>query len=326
MSARLSVERLRPAVAGEPAQRSGERADFGGASVLAGRRRLAPRDAGGILDLALEGLIARFAPCFAVAFLVWLPFLQLQELFGLSGLDGFSLQLTSLTYQMFQLVPTGITTSVVASLLGAALSEPDAPLLPALLRGLWRAPGAVLLLGLSALFSLVTAVLLFFLCGLGVLVGQWLTFAAVPVYTLERKALALRPRSARARSASFVPAPIRRLFVALARSIELARGAASLGRWTLVMFVGSMLLALALESGGTALNVPEARAYVCATLGLGGSAAGFLLATIAAGFAALGCCVRAAIMTAFYLDLCVRREGLDLAVALARLDSTREGM
>lgn len=320
MSARLSVERLRPAAAGEPVASSGERADFGGARVLAGRARLAPRDAGGILDLAIDGLVARLGPCFAVAFCVWLPFMQLQELFGLSGLDGFSLQLTSLSYQMFQLVPTGVTASVVASLMVSALAEPDAPLLPGLLRGLRRAPGAIVLLGLSGLFALVTAVLLFFLCGLGMFVGQWLTFAAVPIYTLEEAA-----RGKRAPAAGFVPGPVRRLFAALARSVELARGTASLGRWSLVAFVGSMLLALAIEAGGTGLNVPEARAFVRETLGLGGPAAGFLLGTVSAAFAALGSCVRAAIMTAFYLDLCVRREGFDLAVTLARLQPAREG-
>jgi hypothetical protein len=276
--------------------------------VRSGAPALAPRDAGGILDLALEGLIARFGPCFVLSFCVWLPFLQLQELFGLSGLDGFSLQFAALGYQLFQLVPTGITTSVVASVLADALARPGTPLEPGLVRGLRSAPGAVILLGLSGLFALVTTVLLFFLCGLGMFVGQWLTFAAVPAYTLEREGR-----------------PLRRLFRALARSFELARGTASLGRWALLAFVGSFLLALALESGGTALNVPEARAFVRESLGLGGNAAGFLLAAVAAGFAALGSCVRAAIMTAFYLDLRVRREGLDLAVALGRVAPAREG-
>mgnify|MGYP001606585247 CR=1 FL=1 len=78
-------------------------------------------------------------------------------------------------------------------------------------------------------------------------------------------------------------------------------------------------------SGGTALNVPEARAYVRETLGLGGPGVGFLLGTVTAAFAALGSCVRAAIMTAFYLDLRARREGLDLAFALARSEPGVEG-
>jgi len=312
VSARLSVERLRPAGAGERAARPAARADFGGARLASGASRLRPRDAGGILDLAVEGLLARFGPCFGVALAVWLPFLQVQELFGLSGLDELSLQLTSLSYQMLQFVPTGITTSVVASLMADVLANPAAPVMPGLWRGLRRAPGVIVVLCVAALFTLLTAVVLFFLCGLGVFVGQWLTFVAAPAYTLEARAPA-GARGARARSG-----PLRRVLGALGRSLDLARGGASLGRWALVAFVGFFLFALALESGGTALNVPEARAFVSQTLGLGGPLAGFLLGTVAAAFAALGACARAAIMTAFYLDLCVRREGLDLAVELAR--------
>lgn len=311
MSIRLSVERLRPCSAGERARVVPDtRRDFAGAALATEGARPRPRDAGGILDLALEGLVARFGVGFALALCVWLPFLQIQELFGLSGLDALTLQVTALSWQMLQFVPTGITASVVASLVADVLADREAPILPGLVRGLRRAPGVVAVLVLAAFLQLVTAVALFFLCGLGVFVGQWLTFAAAPAYALEDRTAAPPARR------SFLP--VRRVFTALARSFELARGAASLGRWALVAFVGAFLLAFAFESGGAALMVPEARSALAELLGLGGAAAGFLLAAAAAACAAAGSCVRAALMTAFYLDLCVRREGQDLALELAR--------
>lgn len=311
MSVRLSVERLRPVRAGEEGSRAALRSRPG-AEVAPGVARSGPRDAGGILDLAIEGLVARFGPCFALAFAVWLPFLQIQELLGLSALGEFELQLTGLAWQLFQFVPAGITTSVVASLVADTLADPAAAVLPGLLRGLRRAPGVCAVLALSALVQFATLVALFFLCGLGVLVGQWLTFAAAPAYALEDRTRVERVRASR------LPTPLRRVFAALGRSVALARASSSLGRWALVALVGSLLLAFALDSGATALMTPESRSAVSDLLGLGGTASGFFLAACAAAFTALAACVRAALMTAFYLDLCVRHEGHDLALELAR--------
>ena len=323
MSARLSSERLLPVGAYARPVAPATRADFGGARTLSGRSHLNPRDAGGILDLAFEGLFARLGPCLGVALCVWLPFAAVQELLGLSGLDELTLQLTSLTYQLFVLVPTGITTSVVASLVADALAQRDAPVMPGLLRGLRRAPGVVVVLAGVTLLTFLAGVVLFFLCGLGLFVGQWLTFAAAPAYTLEEDTLARAPRG-RVRRRSR-PGPFRRVLGALSRSFELTRAGASFGRWLLVAFVGYYLFAFALESAGAALNFPQAREFVRAKLGLGGQLSGLLLGSVAAASTALGACVRAAIMTAFYLDLRVRREGLDLLVALERGERAAPG-
>jgi len=313
MSARISSERLAPAGARARPSAPAARADFHGARTLGRVARLDPRDAGGILDLAFEGLFARLGPCLAVALCVWLPFAGVQEVFGLSGLDQLTLQFTTLGYQLLVLVPTGITTSVVASLVADALAEPDAPVMPGLLRGLRRAPGVVVVLAASTLVTMLTGIVLFFLCGLGVFVGQWLTFVAAPLYALEEDAPARAPRG---RRRSDQPGPFGRVLQALSRSIQLARGGPSFGRWILVAFVGYYLFAFALESSGSALNFPQAREFVQAKLGLGGRLSGLLFGSIAAASTAFGTCVRAAIMTAFYLDLRVRREGLDLFVRL----------
>ena len=108
----------------------------------------------------------------------------------------------------------------------------------------------------------------------------------------------------------------RRCVRALKRSVALTRGARSLGRWVLLAIVGQLLFGGVLELGAMALTHPEAREFLRTELGFGGAAAELALGAGAALFTVLSACVRASLMVAFYLDLRVRREGLDLELAL----------
>jgi hypothetical protein len=314
VSLRTTTEELRPARARPGEARAGERrqrARFLGETVT-----LAPRDAGGILDLAIEGLLARLGPALAISLSVWLPFRQIAELLGLSGLDGFSADLYSLAWNALSLVPLGFTASVVASLVGDALVDRRAPVAPAIVRGLARAPGAILILFLTQIAALPLALL----CVAPYFLVQWLTFAAVPIHVLEGEALLAPAERARTSVLAYLAGFPRRIGRAIARSVALARGWPSLGRWVLLGVIGQLVLGGVLELGAMALTYPEARDYLRTELSFGGAAAELALGALAALFTALSACLRAALMVAFHLDLCVRREGRDLELALERAE------
>jgi len=71
-----------------------------------------------------------------------------------------------------------------------------------------------------------------------------------------------------------------------------------------------------LEAGALGLTHPEAREFLRSELGLSSALVDLALGAGAALFTALAACMRAALTVAFYLDLRVRREGWDLALAL----------
>jgi len=308
VNTRVASEVLRPAGAA-PA-----RAPAGSARVVPAR--LEPREAGAILDLAIEGLLARLGPALAFALCLFVPFHQVSELLGLSGLDGFAADLVGLGWNLAVLVPTGLTASVVVSLVGDALVDRRAPVGPGIARGLARGAGAVLLLIATQIATLP----LMFLCIAPYFLAQWLTWAAVPIFVLEGDALltaAERARASRSALAYLAGIPLR-LVRAVRRSVDLTRGGPSLGRWILLALVGQLALAGMLDWGAVGLTQPESREFLRAELGLSSAAVDLALGALAALFAALSACLRAALTVAFYLDLRVRREGWDLELALRR--------
>jgi len=313
---RIQGEELVPAgarrsVARAPRRERGERA-------LGSGPTLEPRDAGGILDLAIDGLLARFGPSLALALCLWLPFNQVGELFGLSGLDAFTADLAAIGWNALGLVPLGLTAAVVVSLVGDALADPRAPVAAGILRGLARAPGAIVILFVTQIATLPLALL----CLAPYFLAQWLTWAALPIYVLEGDALLDPEERARARRGplAYLAGTLRRMVRAVVRSVALSRGAPALGRWVLLAIVGQLVLGGVLEIGSAALHQPEAREYLRTELGLGGGASELALAAVSAFFTAFSACLRGALAVAYYLDLRVRREGLDLELALARAE------
>src|SRR5262249_26454139 len=113
-----------------------------------------------------------------------------------------------------------------------------------------------------------------------------------------------------------------RVLAAFRRGLQLARGG-SFGRWLLVWLVGELFFAGLLRQTGGGLDLPAARQFLSHSLNLGGTGAEVVLGSVSGLLYALASCVHGALMTAFYLDLCVRREGLDLELELRALEATR---
>jgi hypothetical protein len=309
MSARTAEEQLAPAGDGVPRGRP------------VAQPRLEPREAGAILDLAIEGLLARLTPAFLFALALWVPFRQVAELLGLSGLTGFEANLAAIVWNAAAMIPTGFTASVVVSLVGDALSDPRAPLGPAFARGLARGAGVVALMILTH----VVALPLILLCVAPFFLVQWLTWAAVPVFVLEGEGLltpAERAHASRHPLAWLVGQPVC-VVRALRRSAELSKGVPAFVRWLLLWGVGQLALGGLLDLGALALTDPSAREFLRGELSLSSAAADLALGGAAAFFTALSSALRAALTVAFYLDLRVRREGWDLERALGSAAEAR---
>lgn len=279
--------------------------------------RLEPRDAGGILDLALAGLLARFGPCIGVALLLWIPFRQISELVESSGGDGsgsIGAMLVALAWRAFELVPLGITASVTVRLVADALEDRRTPAQESIRRGLVRAPGVIVLILVTqiALLPLVLMLVVPFV------LAQWLTWAALPIYVLEGDALLTADERVRGRRnpLAWMANGVRRFARALVRSFRLSLGWPAFGRWLLVAIVAQLLLASLGELGVFVATYPPAREVLRDVLGLDGATAEFALGAVAAALTALSACLRGAFVAAYYLDLRVRREGWDLELRL----------
>ncbi|MSR61255.1 MAG: hypothetical protein EXS08_02240 [Planctomycetes bacterium] len=305
----LSVEELRPAR--ERGSRPVEAARTNSRHAQRARVELAPRDAAGILDLGLEGLIARIGPCLALSVLIYLLaslLVRSQSLYW--KIDYLRLSASFL----FPLAATG----VVVSLVGDALEDSTRPLGPAIRRGLYSAPATIVLLVLTN-FATVPLMALCFVPYFLVLCRTW---AAVPLYVLEGEQLldaAERARGRRNPLARLANIP-RRMGRALSRSWRLSRGTPALGRWVLLAIVGQLVLCGLLDAGSGALSYPQAQEFLQGELGLGADAIELLTRLVAALFLGLSGCVRAALMVAYALDLRVRREGRDLELWLERAE------
>lgn len=257
-------------------------------SLEQGTLGLEPRGVGEMLDASCEFLAARFGPCFGVSFLLWFPALFIDALLIRSGDD--------LVYLGWTLVApplVGIFTLVfVCSLVGGFLEGRFVPAGEALMKGLSRTPGMILL---GSLTGLLTA--LGMCCVVPGLAFEWL-FAVVPaVYVLENVGLS----------------------EALKRAVGLVTTGAGFLRWLGLMVVGgAMALPFTLAEQG--LSVLPVRQGIEEALALGALSFDLTVAAIGASFMALGTSFLAVVKTFFYLDLRVRREGLDLELRLSRLE------
>ena len=105
----------------------------------------------------------------------------------------------------------------------------------------------------------------------------------------------------------------------IGRGMRLVSGWDSFGRFLAVFVVSEYFLATPLEASGSAFGVPEVREFLRDTLRIGGGPAELLIASLGAGFFGLAVAFTVSVMTVYYLDLRVRKEGLDLELALRRL-------
>jgi len=329
MPARISVEELQPLRsslapgAPQPARATRfpslraarARTRYQGAQVLSGRLQLSRRSAGGILDLASDALVERFSACLGVALLFWLPFGQITELIGPAE-PGRGIGLSFL-WQLVSVVPQALTTGVVTSVIGESLIESGRSGWAAALRGLRLAPGVLVIFVATRVVTLPLVVL----CFLPYFLAQWLTWSAVAVYVFEGERLLSSAERARARRNpfAFLASFPRRVTRAIGRSLRLSSGWGPLGRFVVLGLVGLLLLAGLLDWTAALLIAPDAREFLRSHANLGGGPAEFVLGAVSASFLALASVFRAALATTYYLDLRVRKEGLDLELALQRL-------
>lgn len=303
---RDDFERLGPAGeadASAAAARSVRRAE---AIDAAARVPLHPRGVGAICDLGLQFAIARFAPAVVLATVLWLP-VQAMLAFYTTRPDllpagseeqgeAFALNLGLQLLSGLMALVTGAITSLLAV---DGFRGTHTPLFVALRRGLARVPG-LMVLGFLCVLLIVAGLVVF--C-VGAWVAWWIVVLVPTVYVLEWRPLG-----------ETLTRAFRLSFVRLA-TLDAFFG---LMRWTGVYFV------LLFFSGGftglAAWSVThEVRSYVLENTSIPYSTYTALSIGVGAVFMAVGTVIQAGFMTAYWVDCCERRDGLDLQAWITRL-------
>ncbi len=286
------------------------RARFAGARLARGAAPLRPRGVGSLLDLGLDVLVDRFGICVGIGVLCWLPFQIGSELLRRSGTSEEAEVVLSLLLSVASVVPQSLTTAfvcivVAGHVLGRGVSPGEA-----VRTGLLRLPGILVL----AVLQFLGTVLLLCACIAPGLLAPWL-FAVVPiVYVLERGARG--SSSAPGRFARWASA----ISLALTRGVKLVLGWDSLGRYLGIFLVAFVVITGPLSAVTGGLSTPEVRDFLDDVLGLSGGPVELSLSVVMAAFVAIGTAYTAILATVYYLDQRVRKEGLDLELALARIE------
>ena len=175
--------------------------------------------------------------------------------------------------------------------------------------GFARFPGMVII----AILNVVAAFLLVCPCVITSYASYWL-FAVIPaVYVLEREGLKSRTWLAQ-------------IGAAIVRGFKLVWGWGSFGRWLGWITVAGFAIAGPLASVPGLVDVPLVREFLDQHLGAQGSGVEFLIAAVGSVFVGIGTAYMAVLMTVYYLDQRVRREGLDLELRLEqRMARSAEG-
>jgi len=93
----------------------------------------------------------------------------------------------------------------------------------------------------------------------------------------------------------------------------------SFGRWLGWITVAGIAIAGPLNMVPSMVDVPEVRELLDEVLGTRGSPIDFLIAVVGSVFVGIGTAYMAVLMTVYYLDERVRKEGLDLELRLEEL-------
>jgi hypothetical protein len=249
---------------------------------------LEPRGVGAILDTALEVLSARFGTCVGVAACLWVPALSLGRI-GLrarGALEALSM-VTGLAAQfVVQGLAVGLVTIVVyGHLQGRRVSGPESARI-----ALLSTPALLATALISSLGTVGGACC----CIVPGIVLSWLWMVAPAAVVLERVG------------------PIQ----ALARSAALAKG--GFLRWAGTMLT-QVALTLPVTIIGASLADPNVRAWIEPRLGLGPLAFDVLDVALSSFLMGIATALSAVVLTVFYIDCRVRKEGFDLVMRLERL-------
>ncbi len=249
---------------------------------------LEPRGVGAILDTALEVLLARFGTCVGVAACLWVPALAL----GRAGLraDG-NLEALSMVLGLgAQFIVQGLAVGLVTIVVYGHLQGRRVSGLESARIALLRTPALLA----TALISSVGTVLGACCCFVPGVVLSWLWMVAPAVVVMERVG------------------PLE----ALARSASLAKG--GFLRWA-----GTMLTLIALSLPLTLVSASLAdanvRGWIEPRLGLSPLAFDVLDVLLSSFLTGIATALSAIVLTVFYIDCRVRKEGFDLVMRLERL-------
>ncbi len=310
---REEFERLRPAGADEPAElgREARHAE----RIEEGAVELRPRGVGEVLDLGLDLVRSRFGLCVALGALVWMPIQAVvvlmppPEFAAIPGEDPWETIARAMRIGLGPNILASIgeilVVAMVARIIGDTIEGRRSGAGRALRTAVTRLPGLILI----ALVSFASMLVGFCAAVVPCLILIWVLAPAPYVYVIEGVGI----RSA------------------FRRSVRLSCG--QLFSWPSFFafwrLYGIMLVGLALVAPFTWLTVasayPSVRAWMLETLHLSQPAYDALRIALGGLFLAASTAVRAAYLTAYYLDCRVRREGLDLEMWLHRIRPNVKG-
>lgn len=283
-------------------QRLGPLQAQGGASEPAARAAARPRapiaplqarGVGQLLDATAETFVAHFLPLMGLTLALAVPIELVYFSLSRSALGGPELPFPELAWGLLSVPAQVLANAFTFAFVGGALmGEPSAPL-QAAGQAVRKLPALLFLVVVSTVLALMT-------CGVGGVVTTWLLGPAIGLVVLADV----------------------RLGDVLPRTFNLALGWGSFGRWMGLYIVTSVVLG-GLGTAEAALDVPDVRSTVLVHTPLSALGLDLLLIAVSSVLLSLQMAVNAVSLVVFYLDLCVRRNGLDLRQGLARLRAAR---
>jgi hypothetical protein len=290
----LSRERLLPARGAGREEEEPARAREGAG--------LHPRGVGELLDDALDVFRAHFGACVGIAALFWLPVQVGVELMIRSGASPDAALLWDLAALPVQVLATAFVCGLVGNhLLGERVQAGAAVVLAA------RRMVGVSAIGIATFMA---GVVLLCPCLVTTYLAKWLFSVAPAVYVLEY-------RGGRGFAEFLAGIPL-----AIARGIRLVWGSGPFLRWLGWVSVAYAAL-VPMSSIPQLLRLERTRALMQEWLGIRGGPFEFVLAALSAAFLGVGTGYLAVVMTVYYFDCRVRKEGLDLELRLRALQARR---
>lgn len=265
---------------------------------------LHPRGVGEILDLGIEILRSRFAVCVVISTFLWIPARIVQQWLRVDGLEtstgdpaqdmrrlfasfgglGVSLVVSSIVQ--------ALASAFVAQFIQGGIEGRPTSVGDALNRALVRLPGVIVL---SLVIGIASMIGFFLLCVPYIFV-LWRLSLAPLIYVLEDVSIG----------------------ASLSRAFRLT--SSSFGYW-IAIIVLAYLIASPFSNSAAAGELPAVRHYLEEHFSISIATYEIGLVAITSVFMGVATAIQTAIMTVFYLDRRVRRDGVDLHAWLARVRS-----
>lgn len=275
-----------------------------------------PRGVGAVLDLGFDLLRSRFASCFILASIMWVPWRFLSVLIGPSLAEmqrsapenPFVIFAAIMGSNVLAWIAQSIVTAFVARLLYEAAFGRDSGSLAVLAFVLRRLPG-LLVLGMVNAVMLLAATCACFLPVFGM---TWALAPLMHVYVIEEVGLG---------------GALKRSFKLSFEELFSWPAFYAFWRWAGMMLITTWLV-FPLSGLVGVFELPEARTWISETWHWSDATVQVVSVVVGSLFLGAATAVQAGIVTAYYIDLRVRRDGLDLGGWFARLrgaDATPAG-